>query len=64
VGEKGQKAAARFNMSPETVAHIAVKSLFRRKAEVITGSMNKLSAFFAWLMPKSMVEGIAKSLYD
>lgn len=64
VGEKGQKAAARFNMSPETVAHIAVKSLFGRKAEVITGSMNKLSAFFAWLMPKSMVEGIAKSLYD
>jgi hypothetical protein len=64
VGEKGQKAAARFNMSPETVAHIAVNSLFSRKAEVITGGMNKLSAFFAWLLPKSIVEGIAKKLYD
>jgi len=64
IGEKGQKAAARFNMSPETVAHIAVDSLFKRKAEVITGAMNKLSAFFAWLFPKSMVEGIAKKLYD
>jgi len=64
IGEKGQKAAARFNMSPETVAHIAVDSLFKRKSEVITGGMNKLSAFFAWLLPKSLVEGIAKKLYD
>ncbi len=64
VGEKGQKAAARFNISPETVAHIAVNSLFSRKAEVITGGMNKLSVFFAWLLPKSMLEGIAKKLYD
>ena len=64
IGEKGQKAAMRFNMSPETVAHIAVDSLFKRKAEVITGGMNKLSAFFAWLLPKSLVEGIAKKLYD
>ena len=64
VGAKGQKAAARFNMSPESVARIAIKSLFNRKAEVITGGMNKLSAFFAWLLPKSLVEGIAKKLYD
>jgi short-subunit dehydrogenase len=64
IGEKGQKAAARFNMSPEAVAHIAVDSLFKRKTEVITGGMNKLSAFFAWLLPKSLVEGIAKKLYD
>jgi uncharacterized protein len=64
VGPKGQKAAERFNMSPKTVAHIAVESLFRRKSEVITGAANKLSAFFAWLLPKNMVEGIAKKLYD
>jgi uncharacterized protein len=64
IGSKGQKAAERFNMSPQTVAHIAVESLFRRKPEVITGGMNKLSAFFAWLLPKFVVEGIAKKLYD
>jgi len=64
VGTKGQKAAERFNMSPQTVARIAVDSLFRRKAEVITGGLNKVSAFFAWLLPKSMVEGIAMKLYD
>jgi short-subunit dehydrogenase len=64
VGAKGQKAAERFNMKPETVAHIAVDSLFRKRPEVITGSMNKLSAFFAWLLPKPLVEGIASKLYD
>jgi hypothetical protein len=64
VGTKGQKAAERFNMSPNTVARIAVNSLFRRRPEVITGAANKLSAFFAWLLPKSLVEGIAKKLYD
>jgi short-subunit dehydrogenase len=64
VGAKGQKAAERFNMSPQTVARIAVQSLFQRKPEVITGGLNKLSAFFAWLLPKSVVEGIAKKLYD
>lgn len=64
VGVRGQKAAERFGMSPQTVAHIAVEGLFRRKPEVITGSMNKLSAFFAWLLPKTVVEGVAKKLYD
>ena len=64
MGTKGQKAAERFNMSPQAVAKIAVHALFRRQPEVITGSMNKLSAFFAWLLPKSLVEGIAKKLYD
>jgi hypothetical protein len=64
IGTKGQKAAERFNMSPQTVARIAIVSLFRRKPEVITGGLNKLSAFFAWLLPKSLVEGIAMKLYD
>jgi uncharacterized protein len=64
VGAKGQKTAERFNMTPQTVAQIAVDSLFRKRPEVITGSMNKLSAFFAWLLPKPLVEGIASKLYD
>jgi short-subunit dehydrogenase len=64
VGAKGIKAAERFNMSPRVVAHISVESMFRRRPEVITGGMNKLSAFFAWLMPKSLVENVAKKLYD
>jgi short-subunit dehydrogenase len=64
VGVKGQKAAERLNMTPEKVARIAVESLFHRKPELITGGLNKLSAFFAWLLPKSVVEAVAKKLYD
>jgi short-subunit dehydrogenase len=64
IGPKGRKAAERLNMSPQIVAKIAVESLFRKKPEVITGTLNKLSAFFAWLLPKSIVEGVAKKLYD
>src|SRR5450631_4287021 len=64
VGAKGKKTAEKFNMSADAVAHIAVDSLFRRRPEVITGGLNKLSAFFAWLLPKTIVEGIAKKLYD
>jgi short-subunit dehydrogenase len=64
VGSKGRKAAERFNMSPQRVAQIAVDSLFRRRPEVIIGFMNQLSAFFAWLLPKFLVEGVAKKLYD
>jgi hypothetical protein len=64
VGDKGRKTAEKFNMTPDAVARIAVDSLFHRRPEVITGGLNKLSAFFAWLLPKTMVEGIAKKLYD
>ncbi len=64
IGAKALKTAERFNMSPEVVAQIAIDSLFKRKPEVITGGMNKLSAFFAWLLPKSLVENVAKKLYD
>jgi uncharacterized protein len=64
IGTKGQKAAEKFNMTPEKVAGIAVESMFRRRPEVITGGLNKLNAFFAWILPKTLVEGVAKKLYD
>jgi uncharacterized protein len=64
IGSKGKKMAERFNMLPATVAQIAVEGLFRRRPEIITGGMNKLNAFFAWVLPKTIVEGVAKKLYD
>jgi uncharacterized protein len=64
VGAKGQKTAERFNMTPEAVAQIAIKSLFARKPEVVTGGLNKLNAFFSWILPNNLVETIAKKLYD
>jgi uncharacterized protein len=64
IGSKGQKTAERFNMTPEEVAQIAIKSLFSRKAEVVAGGLNKVNAFFSWFLPKNLVETIAKKLYD
>lgn len=63
VGDKGIKAAEKVNMTPDAVANIAVKALFDKKAEVIPGFLNKLSAFMAWLLPKSLVERVAMQIY-
>ncbi|RYY30014.1 MAG: SDR family oxidoreductase [Sphingobacteriaceae bacterium] len=64
LGPKGLKAADQVNMKPETVAKIAVKALFKGKAEVITGAINKISVFAAWLLPKSLIERTAMKIYQ
>jgi short-subunit dehydrogenase len=63
IGEKGLKTADRVNMTPESVANIAVKSMLAGKAEVITGTINKIGAFFVWLLPKGLVERTAMKIY-
>src|SRR5690606_12034876 len=37
VGDRGQKAANKVNMTPDEVADIAVKAMFRKRKEVVTG---------------------------
>lgn len=64
LGPKGLKAANQVNMTPEAVAKIAVKAMFKGKAEVIAGAINKLSAFASWLLPKSFVERTAMKIYQ
>jgi short-subunit dehydrogenase len=64
LGEKGMKAAEKFNMSPDAVAGIAVRAMLSGKAEVITGFINKLGAAMAWLLPKGMVEKTAMKIYE
>lgn len=64
VGEKGVKAAEKFNMTAEAVAKIAIDSMLDGKTEVITGFVNKLSASFAWLLPKNLVERTAMKIYE
>jgi short-subunit dehydrogenase len=64
LGEKGMKAAEKFNMSAESVASLAVKGMLAGKSEVITGFINKLGAAMAWLLPKSMVEKTAMKIYE
>jgi short-subunit dehydrogenase len=64
LGEKGMKAAEKFNMSPDTVAAIAVRAMLAGRTEVITGLINKLGAAMAWLLPKGMVEKTAMKIYE
>ncbi len=64
VGEKALKAAEQVNMTPEAVAKIAVDSMLAGKVEVITGVVNKLGAFAAWLLPKGFVERTAGKIYE
>lgn len=64
LGEKGMKAAEKFNMSPQAVASIAVKAMLAGKAEVIAGMVNKVGAFMAWLLPKGVVEKTAMKIYE
>lgn len=64
VGAKGLKAAEKVNMTPKAVARIAVKAMYARKAEVITGFINQLGAFLVWLFPKKLAEKTAAGIYE
>src|SRR6202012_5333507 len=64
LGEKGMKAAAKLNMTPEAVASLAVRGMLAGRAEIITGFINKLGAAMAWLLPKSVVERTAMKIYE
>ena len=64
LGPKGMKAAAKVNMTPEQVAQIAVRAMFAKKPTTIVGWVNKLGAFLAWLLPNTIVERSAMSIYQ
>ena len=64
IGEKARKTAEKVNMTPEQVAAAAVAAMFSRKAEVITGVINKLGGILAWLLPKKLVEGSTARIYE
>ncbi len=51
-------------MTPAEVARQAVDATLASKAEVVTGVINKVGKFMAWLMPKGLVETAAGSLYE
>ena len=64
VGKKAMKAGEKLNMTAEDVAAIALKSMFKKRREVITGLVNKLGALMVWLTPKRLSERVAASLYE
>lgn len=63
INDKAREAAKKVVMTPEAVAKQAVEAMYAKKAEVITGAINKLGAFAAWLLPKSLVEKTAYKIY-
>jgi short-subunit dehydrogenase len=63
LNQKAKKAAEKFHVPPQSVAEIAIRAMFAGKREVITGFINKLGAFFTWLLPKSIPESAAVSIY-
>ena len=63
MSEAVKKKAERFNMSPELVGRIAVRGLFKGKAEIIPGFTNRLHAFFPRFFPKSFVEKVGGNIY-
>jgi len=61
--KKIAKQAAKFNMNASTVAEFGINAMLKGKAEVIPGLANKVGAYSNRLLPKSIVEGVAKGLY-
>jgi short-subunit dehydrogenase len=64
VGPKAMKAAKKIIMTPEQVGKVAIVSMFKKKAEVVVGLVNKLGGFLSWLLPKKFVETTTANLYE
>ena len=63
VGPHALKAAEKVNMMPDIVAKIAIEGMFKGKAEIVPGIINKLNVVAAWLLPKVLLERVAMRLY-
>ncbi len=63
MNERIKKTSDKFNMKPERVAKIAVAGMFNKKAEILPGFTNLISAKAVGILPKNLTESIAKKLY-
>lgn len=64
VPEKGMKAAEKVSMTPEAVAKIAVRNLFKGKTESLVGFITSITVFFVKLLPKTFSEKTAAGFYQ
>lgn len=58
-----EKTAEKLSMTPEAVAKVAIAGLFKKKAEIIPGFINKFSVGIINFIPKSWIEKTAHNLY-
>ena len=63
MNESLKKKAEKVTMTPEAVAKIAIRGMFDGKSEIIPGLINWVSVKMAAILPKSLLESIAGSLY-
>lgn len=57
------KMVEKFNMDPKVVASAAVRGMFNKKSEIIPGITNVISAYANRILPKSLIEKTAASIY-
>jgi short-subunit dehydrogenase len=57
------KRSAKYSMTPDEVARLALRAMFSEKAEVVPGFLNALSAALTRISPKRLTEKIAAGLY-
>lgn len=63
-GMEALKATAeKVEMSAEAVARIAIRGMFAKKAEIIPGVLNYVTAQLTSLVPKALTEKIAAGIY-
>ncbi|MFC0515556.1 SDR family NAD(P)-dependent oxidoreductase [Mucilaginibacter angelicae] len=55
--------AAKFNMAADDVARIGLNGMLNKKAEIVPGFLNKLSAAAARHSPKAFIERVTAGLY-
>jgi len=56
--------AEKFNTPPKVVAEAGLKGMFNKKAEIVPGFINKVSAIGPALLPKSLIEAISARLFS
>ena len=64
MGNELQAVANKVSMTPAAVAAAGLQALFSGQAELIPGVLNKVSAGLTSVVPKSIVEKIAASIYE
>ena len=58
-----KETADKMSMTPEQVAKIGVQAMFNRKKEVIPGWGNQVSTLLVRILPKTLIENLAGSIY-
>ncbi len=59
--ENYKKFSEKNSMTPAQVAEKGIKILYSGKTAAIAGAINKISAIFSWLFPKTLISSILKS---